>query len=264
MNYYEHHIGDFDADTAHLSMLEDAAYSRLMRLYYRKEAPIPADVSVACRLIRAASKQEREAVEAVLNEFFTLDADGWHQGRCDRDIERFKAKAERNREVGKLGGRPLKTKTQIKPTNNHGGFSEEPTRNPPQTPCTKPQSPDTSTGADAPAAQAGATPGASVTLALKAHGIGGVGPSHPRLTALLAAGATVEEFTAFAAKALDAAPARAFEYVLGCVEGERQRAKDTAAKLHRGPMPVAQSKQAALEARNAATVAKLKESLNAA
>ena len=35
MNYFELHVGDYDAATAHLSMLEDAAYGRMLRVYYR-------------------------------------------------------------------------------------------------------------------------------------------------------------------------------------------------------------------------------------
>ena len=31
MNYYEHHIGDYAEATAHLTFVEDAAYSRLIR-----------------------------------------------------------------------------------------------------------------------------------------------------------------------------------------------------------------------------------------
>lgn len=144
MNYYEHHIGDYDSATSHLSMLEDAAYSRLMRLYYRKELPIPADTAEACRLIRAHSKDERKAVDTVLREFFNLQSDGWHQTRCDSDVERYQKKAEKNREVGKLGGRPRKTETQTEPTNNHGGYFQEPKANPLQTPDTSNQTPVTS------------------------------------------------------------------------------------------------------------------------
>ena len=92
MNYYEHHIGDYDADTAHLSWLEDMAYTRLMRLYYRKEAPIPADVAQACRLVRAQSKDERAAVDTVLREFFVLRDDGWHQDRCDAEVAAYQAR----------------------------------------------------------------------------------------------------------------------------------------------------------------------------
>lgn len=92
MNYYEHHIGDYDADTAHLSWAEDMAYTRLMRLYYRKESPIPADITQACRLVRAQSKEERKAVEVVLSEFFELRDDGWHQSRCDSELQRHQKK----------------------------------------------------------------------------------------------------------------------------------------------------------------------------
>lgn len=119
MNFYKHHIGDFDADTAHLSWLEDAAYRRLMCLYYRREQPIPADLAQACRLVRASNKQEREAVETVLREFFEQTPDGWRNKRCDEEIEAAKKKAESNRNNGNKGGRPKRNDTNQKP----GGFS---------------------------------------------------------------------------------------------------------------------------------------------
>jgi uncharacterized protein YdaU (DUF1376 family) len=89
MNFYEHHIGDWDSATAHLSLLEEAVYGRLIRLYYRTEKPIPADVAQACRLVRAVTKQERQAVKVVLSEFFVQAADGWRQKRCDEEIARY-------------------------------------------------------------------------------------------------------------------------------------------------------------------------------
>jgi uncharacterized protein YdaU (DUF1376 family) len=98
LNYFELHIGDYDSATAHLSILEDGIYGRLLRLYYRTEIPIPADLPKTCRLVRAATKSERDAVQTVLGEFFTLDADGWHNARCDAEIERFVA-GEPEREV---------------------------------------------------------------------------------------------------------------------------------------------------------------------
>lgn len=92
MNYYEHHLGDYEGATAHLSWAEDCAYRRLICLYYRSEAPIPPDIKQVCRLVRAASKPEHDAVQQVLTEFFELLEDGWHQARCDADIARFKDK----------------------------------------------------------------------------------------------------------------------------------------------------------------------------
>jgi len=100
MNYYEHHIRDYDAATAHLTWDEDMAYTRLMRWYYRKEQPIPAELAEACRQVRAVSKPQRDAVASVLREFFVLEPDGWHQKTCDEVINAYQA-GEPEREVKK-------------------------------------------------------------------------------------------------------------------------------------------------------------------
>jgi len=79
-------------------MLEDAAYCRMLRIYYRTERPLPTDMKQVHRLVRAQSKPERDAVEQVLADFFELRDDGWHQSRCDAEIDRFQA-GEPEREV---------------------------------------------------------------------------------------------------------------------------------------------------------------------
>lgn len=97
INYYEHHIGDYDKSTAHLTACEDGIYCRLLRRYYDTELPLPLDVKAVQRLVRARSREEREAVETILAEFFTKDADGWRHGRCDEEIARYAAKREKAR-----------------------------------------------------------------------------------------------------------------------------------------------------------------------
>lgn len=95
MNYYERHIGDYLKDTAHLSLLEHGIYTRLLDVYYTREGGIPD--KDAARLIGARSRDEREALQAVLAEFFEL-VDGIHiQRRCNREIERYKGKQEKAR-----------------------------------------------------------------------------------------------------------------------------------------------------------------------
>jgi uncharacterized protein YdaU (DUF1376 family) len=89
MNYYERHIGDYARDTGHLSMVEHGAYTLLLDRYYATEKAIPADQ--AYRLTRARTKEEKAAVDAVLSEFFTLEADGWHSKRCDECIQEYQA-----------------------------------------------------------------------------------------------------------------------------------------------------------------------------
>lgn len=150
MNFYKHHIGDYDADTSHLSWDEDMAYTRMIRTYYRREKPLPEDVKEVCRLVRATSSSQRKAVETVLQEFFTLESDGWHQKRCDGELSEATRKAELNRSVGKLGGRPRKSEnpeiTQMvsekKPTENQDGFDSVSRNNPSQTPDSRLQSID--------------------------------------------------------------------------------------------------------------------------
>ena len=97
MNYYEHHIGDYAEATAHLTFIEDATYGRLIRKYYATEKPLPIDVKLVQRLINARSKEEKNSVISVLNEFFTLTDDGWRQERCDHEIARFKDKQNKAR-----------------------------------------------------------------------------------------------------------------------------------------------------------------------
>ncbi|NBW08302.1 MAG: DUF1376 domain-containing protein [Caulobacteraceae bacterium] len=99
MNYFEHHIGDYDQATAHLSAVEDGIYHRLIRLYMAKEKPLSADIAALQRLVRAHSRDEKAAVQTVLGEFFELREDGYHQHRCDEEIARFQdksAKAKRS------------------------------------------------------------------------------------------------------------------------------------------------------------------------
>jgi len=106
MHYYSFHVSDYIHDTAHLSAYEDLAFRRLLDLYYTSEKPIPNKTHEVSRRIRMSA--QINAVQTVLEEFFMFDMenDCWFHKRCDKAIADYQAKAERNREVGKLGGRP--------------------------------------------------------------------------------------------------------------------------------------------------------------
>jgi len=97
VNYYEHHLGDYMRDTAHLSMLEEGAYRRLLDRYYATEKPLPGDIRECCKLARAQSKAERDAVAVVLKEFFAFGPEGYRQGRADKEIARFQDKQAKAR-----------------------------------------------------------------------------------------------------------------------------------------------------------------------
>ncbi len=128
MNYYEHHIGDFAQATAHLSFVEDAAYSRLIRKYYAEERPLPADIKAVQRLTGARAKEERQAIADMLQEFFQLEEDGWHNKRCDAEIARYRDKQEKARASAQArwDKQPGKRKPSAMRTHSEGNAHQSP------------------------------------------------------------------------------------------------------------------------------------------
>ncbi len=118
MHYYKFDISAWALHTAHLTPEEEAVYFRLINFYYDTEKPVPTDLSPVMRKLRMVSYIH--IAEAILHEFFDQVPEGWRHSRCDREIADYHAKAERNREVGKLGGRPRKNpeETQTVPEAN--------------------------------------------------------------------------------------------------------------------------------------------------
>lgn len=138
MNFYPHHIGDYLTATAHLTWQEDCAYRRLLDVYYSREQALPTEIAQACRLVRAASKDERKAVETVLTEFFTLTNEGWSHARCEAEIVKARDAAERARANGKKGGRPPKQKPAGNPDETQPVISGNPEKSDSQAPITNP------------------------------------------------------------------------------------------------------------------------------
>lgn len=79
--------------TAHLTDVEECIYSRMVDQYYARELPLPLDLVVCCRLVRAVSSAARKAVAANLGEFFTEALDGWHQKRCDEELALYRERS---------------------------------------------------------------------------------------------------------------------------------------------------------------------------
>ena len=110
MKRYTKDLGDFITSCAHLSLLEEGVYNRLLDIVYSSEKPLPEDIASVCRLCRARSADECAAAEVVLREFFVLGPTGWTQARADAEIARSQHRATKCRENGKAGGRPKKRK----------------------------------------------------------------------------------------------------------------------------------------------------------
>lgn len=101
MNYYSHHIGDFDRATRHLTRLERSIYRDLLDVYYDTEAPLTLDQAWLCRKIIARSNEEVTAVEQVLNEFFTKTPTGWYHERCEEELDAYRTSTSQKSIAGK-------------------------------------------------------------------------------------------------------------------------------------------------------------------
>lgn len=252
INYYEHHIGDYAAATAHLSLIEDAIYSRMLRRYYLQEVPLPADVSQVARLVGARGADEVEAVRVVLGEFFVLADDGWHNKRADQEIARYQEKCGKAAKSAAARWGDKKPPT-AKPPHSGRNANALPTHtegNAHQAPDTKHQDALGKSSGDGnlevsaqPADRPTVTPGAQACIAMRAAGIPAerLNPQHAELLAALEAGATPEEFGATAAELIASGKPPHLTYVVRAVMGRRTEAKARASPLQTGRPSVTDS-----------------------
>jgi uncharacterized protein YdaU (DUF1376 family) len=93
VNHYPHHIGDFNNATRHLSRVERSIYRDLLDHYYDTEKPLRDDEEWLMRRI-LCDAEDALSFRMVLSEFFVLEADGWHNARCDRELAAYRKMAE--------------------------------------------------------------------------------------------------------------------------------------------------------------------------
>lgn len=131
MHYYTFNVGDYRKDTNHLTTLEHGIYRQLLDWYYLDEKPIPKETQTVIRRLRLASDSDIKSLENVLDDFFELQDDGYHQGHCDAVIAKYHTNAKKNKTNGSLGGRPKKTQSVIlgNPTETQSKGNQEPITN---------------------------------------------------------------------------------------------------------------------------------------
>jgi uncharacterized protein YdaU (DUF1376 family) len=98
VNYYKHFIGDYGKKTGDLSLMEHGAYLLMMQAYYATEEPLPTGKALY-RLVRADSKAERAAVDAVAKRFWKQTDAGLINPRADEEIAKARAQADTNRRI---------------------------------------------------------------------------------------------------------------------------------------------------------------------
>lgn len=117
--YFPLYPTDFDADTGHLTLAEDGAYNRLLRLSWKcPEAKMPDDLDWICRRARAVTAEDRAVIEAILAEFFTRKGGKIFSAKLHKIWKQTNEAHQKRVEAGKNGGRAkaLKNK-EITPSN---------------------------------------------------------------------------------------------------------------------------------------------------
>lgn len=130
MHYYKFNIADYRKDTSHLSTIEHGIYRQLIDWYYLDEKPIPLETQVVSRRLRLGSEVEFSSLQNVLSDFFKEGKTGYIHKRIEVEIKDYHEQAEKNKNNGKLGGRPKKTQSVI------SGLPNESQNNPNHKPIT--------------------------------------------------------------------------------------------------------------------------------
>jgi uncharacterized protein YdaU (DUF1376 family) len=112
-------VDDYEAATTHLSLEEDGAYSRLLRLNWRQsDCSIPADDEWIARRMRVDSETYHRVVKPVLAEFFTRSRGRWFQKRLREEHAYVLARSDARSAAGRKGGNAKAAKTKgMKPSN---------------------------------------------------------------------------------------------------------------------------------------------------
>lgn len=86
-NYWQRWIGDWKRKTAHLSACQKGVYGELLdHLYASDCAELPSSEDMIFRIAGAVDDAEREAVRAVLAQFFSKTERGFVNGRVAEEI----------------------------------------------------------------------------------------------------------------------------------------------------------------------------------
>jgi len=93
MHWYKRNVGDYAAKTLHLTLLEHGVLTLLLDRLYESEKPF--NSRDAHRICRPRSKQEKAAVDSVLEEFFTHTASGYVSEAALQQIEEYHANSRK-------------------------------------------------------------------------------------------------------------------------------------------------------------------------
>lgn len=123
--YFRLYPTDYEAKTSHLTILEDGAYSRLLRLCWMTPGcSLPDDDDWIMRRARARTPEEIDAVKLVLTEYFSREKQRVFNKRILEEYDYSSARHDAASKNGKKGGRPAK-RLETKGKDKSNGLASE-------------------------------------------------------------------------------------------------------------------------------------------
>lgn len=108
--YFPFYPSDFEAKTSHLTLEEDGAYNRLLRLMWMTPGcSLPDDPAWIARRLRVDAATYDRVVAPIISEFFKRARKRIYSPRLSREYESAKVTHELRVSSGKKGGRPAKS-----------------------------------------------------------------------------------------------------------------------------------------------------------
>ena len=130
MNFYPHHIRDFNNSTRHLTRVERSVYRDAIELYYDNEMALTHDIDKLFRRLLCVSDEEKSALKAVLDEFFLKKETGYTHERCDIEIEKYHSNTSAKARAGIASAAKRKQKsTGVEQVLNVCATNQEPLTN---------------------------------------------------------------------------------------------------------------------------------------
>lgn len=112
MHYYPHNIPDFNNATRHLTRVERSVYRDAIEHYYDTEQPLPGgDFDRLARLLLCSTKEEKDALQYVLSEFFDLSEGQYYHRRCESEIEKYRLNSTAKAKAGRASAEARKNKS---------------------------------------------------------------------------------------------------------------------------------------------------------
>lgn len=122
--YFPLYAKDYEAKTSHLTLEEDGAYNRLLRLMWMTPGcSVPNDDAWIMRRMRVDDATFLRVVKPIINEFFTTSQGRLFSPRLQEEWKKVDETSKRRSAAGKKGGRPKATENKEK--EQKAGLSRE-------------------------------------------------------------------------------------------------------------------------------------------